>query len=169
MSDELLPYYKQELEYFGEVAPEFARRHPAIAGRLRMSRRDRRSARRALIQAVAFLNARTRLKIDDEFPEISQALLQVLYPHYLAPFPSATHRAIRAAAGSGGAGSGFLDPTRLQPGNGADRRRSLSVSHVLPGDGVADRDHQSRRAQHRPFPMPATRWKENVARASGWS
>ena len=43
-----------------------------------------------LIQAVAFLNARTRRKIDDDFPEISQALLQVLYPHYLAPFPSAT-------------------------------------------------------------------------------
>ena len=27
-------------------------------------------------------------KLDDEFPEISGALLQTLYPHYLAPIPS---------------------------------------------------------------------------------
>ena len=91
MSDELLPYYEEELEYFRRVAPEFARRHPRIAGRLRMSSADIDDPHvERLIQAVAFLNARTRRKIDDDFPEISQALLQVLYPQYLAPFPSAT-------------------------------------------------------------------------------
>ena len=91
MSDELLPYYERELAYFREVAPEFARKHPRIAGRLRMSETEIDDPHvERLIQAVAFLNARTRRKIDDEFSEISQALLQVLYPHYLAPFPSAT-------------------------------------------------------------------------------
>ena len=29
-----------------------------------------------------------RLKLDDDFPEVTQALLGVLYPHYLAPVPS---------------------------------------------------------------------------------
>ena len=41
-----------------------------------------------LIQAFAFLTARVHHKIDDEFPEITDALLSVLYPHYLAPMPS---------------------------------------------------------------------------------
>ena len=90
MTDELLPHYEQELAYFRQVAPEFARRHPTIAGRLRMSEEEIDDPHvERLIQAVAFLNARTRRKIDDDFSEISQAMLQVLYPHYLAPFPSA--------------------------------------------------------------------------------
>ena len=29
-------------------------------------------------------------KLDDEFPEITEAFLQVLYPHYIQPFPSCT-------------------------------------------------------------------------------
>ena len=78
MSDELLAYYEQELAYFREVAPEFARRHHRIAGRLRMSEADIDDPHvERLIQAVAFLNARTRRKIDDDFSEISQALLEV--------------------------------------------------------------------------------------------
>jgi type VI secretion system protein ImpG len=91
MTDELLPYYNQELAYFRQVAPEFARRHETLAGRLRMSDTEIDDPHvERLIQAVAFLNARTRRKLDDEFPEISQAILQVLYPQYLRPFPSAT-------------------------------------------------------------------------------
>ena len=41
-----------------------------------------------MIQAFAFLAGRIHHKIDDEFPEITDALLGVLYPHYLAPIPS---------------------------------------------------------------------------------
>ena len=41
-----------------------------------------------MIQAFAFLAARIHHKLDDEFPEITDALLGVLYPHYLAPMPS---------------------------------------------------------------------------------
>jgi type VI secretion system protein ImpG len=40
-----------------------------------------------LLQGVAFLNARIRRKLDDEFPELTNALLGQLYPHYLAPIP----------------------------------------------------------------------------------
>ena len=94
MSDELLAYYQQELAYFKEGAPEFARRYPDLARGLQLSPTSATEFAdphiERLIQAVAFLNARTRRKIDDEFSEISQALLQALYPHYLAPFPSAT-------------------------------------------------------------------------------
>ena len=35
-----------------------------------------------------FLTARIRHKIDDEFPEITDSLLGILYPHYQRPVPS---------------------------------------------------------------------------------
>jgi type VI secretion system protein ImpG len=41
-----------------------------------------------LLEGVAFLAARVHHRLDDEFPELTDALLEVLYPHYLAPFPS---------------------------------------------------------------------------------
>lgn len=41
-----------------------------------------------LVESIAFLNARIRHKLDDDFPEIAEAMLNVLYPHYLRPVPS---------------------------------------------------------------------------------
>ena len=89
MSDELLPYYHRELAFIRRLGAEFAEAHPKIAGRLRLgpdAAEDPHVER--LIEAFAYLNARTRHKLDDDFPEITDALLSVLYPHYLAPIPS---------------------------------------------------------------------------------
>ena len=36
----------------------------------------------------AFVSGRIHAKLDDEFPELTESLLSVLYPHYLAPIPS---------------------------------------------------------------------------------
>ncbi len=41
-----------------------------------------------LIEAFALLTGRIQHKLDDDFPELTTALLGVLYPHYLAPVPS---------------------------------------------------------------------------------
>src|SRR5262249_35782001 len=41
-----------------------------------------------LLEGVAFLAARVQLKLDAEFPRFTQALLEVVYPHYLAPTPA---------------------------------------------------------------------------------
>jgi type VI secretion system protein ImpG len=89
MTDELLPYYNRELAYIRNLGAEFARANPKIAGRLRItgdSAEDPHVSR--MIEAFSFLAARIRHKIDDEFPEICESLLNILYPHYLAPFPS---------------------------------------------------------------------------------
>ena len=89
MTDDLLPYYNEELSYVRGMAAEFAREHPKIAARLRISAdtiEDPHVER--LIEAFAYLNARIRHKLDDDFPELSDAMLGVLYPHYLAPIPS---------------------------------------------------------------------------------
>lgn len=89
MTDRLLPYYDQELGFLRRFGAQFAEDHPKIAGRLRLGAdlsEDPHVSR--IIEAFALLSARTRLKIDDDFPEITHALLGVLYPHYLAPLPS---------------------------------------------------------------------------------
>jgi type VI secretion system protein ImpG len=90
MSDSLFNYFSRELEALRGLAREFADAHPKIAGRLRMSgdRVDDPHVER-LLEGVAFLAARAQQRLDDEFPEITDALLGVLYPHYLAPVPSA--------------------------------------------------------------------------------
>ena len=41
-----------------------------------------------MIESFALLSGRIHHKLDDEFPELTDALLSVLYPHYLAPIPS---------------------------------------------------------------------------------
>jgi type VI secretion system protein ImpG len=89
VSDALLPYFNRELDAIRRLAAEFAETHPKIAGRLRLSPDsvdDPHVAR--LLEGVAFLAARVHHRLDDEFPELTDALLEVLYPHYLAPFPS---------------------------------------------------------------------------------
>jgi len=89
MSDALLPYYNRELEALRRLAAEFAVAHPKIAGRLRLSADavdDPHVAR--LLEGAAFLAARVHHRLDDEFPELTDALLEILYPHALAPFPS---------------------------------------------------------------------------------
>lgn len=89
-SDPLLEYYRRELDHINDRAPRFARRHPKVAGRLGIHGeggiQDPHVER--LIQAFAFLGARTRRKLDEEFPEIATGLLDLLYPHYLRPIPS---------------------------------------------------------------------------------
>lgn len=90
MSEALLPYYDRELNAIRRLAAEFAVAHPKIAGRLRLAPDavdDPHVAR--LLEGAAFLAARVHHRLDDEFPELTDALLGVLYPHYLAPVPSA--------------------------------------------------------------------------------
>ena len=89
MSDALLPYYNRELDAIRALAAEFATANPKIAGRLRLAENavdDPHVAR--LLEGVAFLAARVHHRLDDEFPELTDAMLGVLYPHYLAPTPS---------------------------------------------------------------------------------
>src|SRR5262245_50820352 len=91
MTDELLPLYQQELAWFRRMATEFAESNPKIAGRLKLGAdaiEDPHVSR--LVESFALLTARVRRKLDDDFPELTQALLGVLYPHYLAPVPSST-------------------------------------------------------------------------------
>jgi len=89
MQDALLQYYERELTFFRRMGQEFSKEYPKVAGRLGIEagKCDDPHVER-LIQAFAFMTARIQHKLDDEFPEITNALLSILYPHYLAPIPS---------------------------------------------------------------------------------
>lgn len=89
MSETLFPYYESELIFIRQYAQEFAKKYPAAAGRLLLEQnRSTDPHVERLIQSFALISARIQRKIDDEFPELTDALLNVLYPHYLAPVPS---------------------------------------------------------------------------------
>jgi type VI secretion system protein ImpG len=89
VSDELLPYYDRELAILRSLAGEFAERHPKIAGRLSLGRDESQDPHvERILQGVAFLAARVQKRLDDDYPELSDGLLDLLYPHYLRPVPS---------------------------------------------------------------------------------
>lgn len=89
MRDDLLTYYERELAFMRQMGADFAQKYPKIASRLLLEPdkcEDPHVER--MIEAFSFLAARIHLKIDDEFPEVTESLLNILYPHYLAPIPS---------------------------------------------------------------------------------
>ena len=91
MRDQLETQYENELAFIRKLGAEFARERPKIADRLLLNRESGFSEDphvERMIEAFAFLTARIRLKLEDEFPELTDAMLNVLYPHYLAPIPS---------------------------------------------------------------------------------
>src|SRR5215468_2901125 len=90
MADELFSYYNAELSAIRQLAKEFGEAHRREAGSLALREHEPSPDPHVerLIEAVAFLTARVRHKIDEDFPELTEALLNVLYPHYLAPIPS---------------------------------------------------------------------------------
>jgi type VI secretion system protein ImpG len=89
MRDDLLLYYERELDYLRKTAVQFAEKNPKVASRLVLEPTKCEDPHvERLLEAFAFLAARVHLKIDDEFPEISEALLTVVYPQLVRPIPS---------------------------------------------------------------------------------
>ena len=89
MDPRLLQYYNFELQHLREMGAEFAQQFPKIAARLGMNGLEVADPYvERLLEGVGFLAARVQLKLDAEFPRFTQALLEIVYPHYLAPTPS---------------------------------------------------------------------------------
>jgi len=107
MIDRLFPYYERELRYLNLLTQEFARRHPNTAQRLGLEATGSSDPYvQRLLETFALLAGRTHAKIEDEYPELTDGLLQVLYPHFLAPIPSMAMVQLEA------------DPARVQLPNG---------------------------------------------------
>lgn len=85
----MLEYYERELQYLRGGGAEFAQAYPRIAGRLGLTSTDCSDPYvERLLEGTAFLSARVQLKLDAEFPTLTQSLLESICPGYLAPTPS---------------------------------------------------------------------------------
>src|SRR5437868_4922588 len=145
MNETLFPYYERELLFIRRLVQEFSRNYPQAAARLLLE--PNRSADphvERLLESFALLAGRVQHKLDDEFPEISSALLDALYPHYLAPIPSM------------GILQFELDPARAQLPAGFSLARH-SPLHTEPVDGLPCKFRTC---------YPVTLWPLRVATAS---
>ncbi len=68
------------------MGKEFAEKHPAVAHFIAEAGSDPDVER--LLEGFAFLTGRIRQKLDDELPELTHAMMGLLWPHYLRPIPS---------------------------------------------------------------------------------
>src|SRR5689334_23302434 len=108
MRDELLLYYERELSWLRQMGVLFSEKYPKVASRLAIEPgkcEDPHVER--LLESFAFLAARVHLKVDDEFPEITQALLGIVYPHFVRPIPSMSIVEFQVDAERGGLTSGL--------------------------------------------------------------
>jgi len=111
MDPRLLRYYNRELQYVREMGAEFAREFPKIAGRLGLETFECSDPYvERLLEGFAFLTARVQLKIDAEFPRFTQHLLEIVYPHYLAPTPSMANVQLRPNLTEGALAQGYKVP-----------------------------------------------------------
>ncbi|MCX8566526.1 MAG: type VI secretion system protein ImpG [Glomeribacter sp. 1016415] len=91
MNPTLLKYYSQELQYLREIGGEFAEAFPKIAGRLGLDSLECADPNvERLLEGFSFLAARVQMKLDAQFPQFTQQLMELIYPHYLAPTPAMT-------------------------------------------------------------------------------
>ena len=89
MDSRLLTYYETELKHIREMAVEFANEYPHIAGHLGINATECADPYvERLLEGFAYLSARVQLKVDAQFPRFTQHLLNIVYPHFLAPTPS---------------------------------------------------------------------------------
>ncbi|WP_347988903.1 type VI secretion system baseplate subunit TssF [Methylomonas sp. AM2-LC] len=111
MDPRLLKYYNRELQHVREVGMEFAAEFPKIAARLGLDAFDCSDPYvERLLEGFAFMAARVQLKIDSEFSDFTQQLLQIIYPHYLAATPSMTIVEFKPDLTDAGLAKGFMVP-----------------------------------------------------------
>ncbi len=89
MDTRLLKHYESELSYLREMGAEFAESYPKIAARLGMDGVEVLDPYvERLLEGSAFLSARVQLELEMQYPAFTSHLLEIVYPHYLAPTPS---------------------------------------------------------------------------------
>jgi len=111
MNSELLPYYERELLFIRQMAADFAEQYPDRAAALKLDGSGSEDPHvERLVESFALIAGRIQRKIEDEFPEITEALLDVLYPHYLRPIPSMAIAQFEADPEQGNLSSGYVVP-----------------------------------------------------------
>lgn len=79
-------FYREELDYLRQLGKLLGREKPHLARFLAEKEGDPDVER--LMEAFAFLSGGLRQKLEDEFPEFTHSLINMLWPNYLRPVPS---------------------------------------------------------------------------------
>ena len=144
--EELLHYYERELAYVRRMGAEFAQRYPKIASRLQLEPTKCEDPHvERVIEAFAFLAARVHLKIDDEFPEVTESILNIVYPHYVRPIPSMSIAELR------------IDPEQGVPPTGFRIARGTAL-YSRPVDGVPCKFRTCYDTTLWPFAVTGAQW-----------
>ena len=119
-------YFDEEMRYLHEAGKEFARVHPEQARYLNIdSVTDRDPYVERLFEGFALLTGRIREQLDDELPQYTEALCEMLFPHFLRPIPSLAMVSFRGQAGR------LRETVRLP--------RGTEIQSAPVGDGVVCR------------------------------
>ena len=137
MDERLLSLYNEELRFLREMGAEFAASYPKVAARLAMDQAEVADPYvERLLEGSAFLAARVQLKLEAQFPNFTQHLLEMVYPHYLAPTPSM------------GIVQFTPDPEAGRLENGYVLPAATSLIGRLPRDGTTACEFRSAHAVH---------------------
>ena len=94
-------YFEREYNFLQTAGEDFAKKHPTLGSRLRMSERERKDPFvERLFEGFAFLAGRIQERLDDEFPEIAGGILEILFPNLLKPFPSCSILQLKHKSGA---------------------------------------------------------------------
>lgn len=111
MDTRLLKHYEGELAFLRDMGGEFAQAYPKIASRLGMDGVEVVDPYvERLLEGVAFLTARVQLELELQYPMLTSHLLEIIYPHYLAPTPSMMVAAFEPDMQNAGLANGYVLP-----------------------------------------------------------
>lgn len=81
-------FFRDELSWLRMQGADFSKAWPQLTRFLSEKSADPDVER--LLEGFAFLSGTLRAKIEDDFPELTHGLLNILWPNYLRPVPSMT-------------------------------------------------------------------------------
>ena len=81
-------YFDNELSYLNKLEQYVATEKPQLINQISEKVRDPDAAR--LLDGIAYLSGNLREQIDRQFPELTNSLVNMLWPAYARPFPSMT-------------------------------------------------------------------------------
>ncbi len=79
-------YFRDELAFLKEQGKQFSEVYPQLSRFLNGRNTDPDVER--LLEGFAFLTGKLREKVEDEFPELTHSIINMLWPNYLRPIPS---------------------------------------------------------------------------------
>ncbi|HZV66088.1 MAG TPA: type VI secretion system baseplate subunit TssF [Telluria sp.] len=89
MIDSILPYYEREHANIAAMVGEFVEQYPQLAGVLGLKGTECTDPGvQRIVAAMVMLGAKILKQLEDNYPQFTEALLGINYPHYIQPFPS---------------------------------------------------------------------------------